>query len=450
MAETKTRSKSIGRDPSRSFKSLDSFKEYLGKGKKEQEKVKNTDDEQVDIALDCKIEKLSTLGELTSELDKKRIDGDNLDRIMKDLFKQYTDSKTIDDLVSERFLMINTMRNNKDLGPPANLKSTNKKIDLDRMTKLQRLFGNVPVFKNNTDFTIRELLNGLNAITENLGFDMTETEYELILNQKLSPRIKNAVRGYKHDSLKGLIANLLNIYDCSESHHEAFSAIVNQKSKFSNLHDFTEETLRLLSLSRKNSDQQSQLFVHSVQHILPKRVFEKLLEFLDSYEIIHKGKYPELPTLVDFIYKFKSEVDAHMAKNYKGPKYNFAQTNESEDEDETSGNNSFPSQKCSICNKNNHSTEKCFKTKQCNNCNSMGHIERYCNREKKCSKCNKSGHTVTTCFIRCRLCNSPAHGAVNCNIYPGIEPAQIACTNCSKSLFIKLYHPTNKCKIQKN
>ena len=40
MAETKTRSKSIGRDPSRSFKSLDSFKEYLGKGKKEQEKVK--------------------------------------------------------------------------------------------------------------------------------------------------------------------------------------------------------------------------------------------------------------------------------------------------------------------------------------------------------------------------------------------------------------------------
>ena len=117
---------------------------------------------------------------------------------MKDLFKQYTDSKTIDDLVSERFLMIDTMRNNKDLGPPANLKSTNKKIDLDRMTKLQRLFGNIPVFKNDTDFTIRELLNGLNAITENLGFDMTETEYELILNQKLSPRIKNAVRGYKH------------------------------------------------------------------------------------------------------------------------------------------------------------------------------------------------------------------------------------------------------------
>ena len=51
------------------------------------------------------------------------------------------------------------------------------------MNKLQRVFANIPVFKNDTDFTIRELLNGLNAITENLGFDMTETEYQLILNQ---------------------------------------------------------------------------------------------------------------------------------------------------------------------------------------------------------------------------------------------------------------------------
>ena len=107
---------------------------------------------------------------------------------------------------------------------------------------------------------------------------MTESEYELILNQKLSPRVKSAVHSsYKHENLKGLFANLLNLYDSSETRHEAFSAIVNQKNKFLNLHDFTEETLRLLSLSRKNSDQQSQLFIHSVENILPKRVYEKLI-----------------------------------------------------------------------------------------------------------------------------------------------------------------------------
>ena len=80
-----------------------------------------------------------------------------------------------------------------------------------------------------------------------------------------------------------------------------------------NLHDFTEEILRLLSLSRKNSDRQSQPFIDSVEYILPKRVLEKLLDFLDSYEIIHKGKYPELPTLVDFIYKYCQEIDAHIS-----------------------------------------------------------------------------------------------------------------------------------------
>ena len=171
----------------------------------------------------------------------------------------------------------------------------------------------------------------MNSVVENLGIELSENEFELILNQKLSPRIKTAIRGYKHENLKALFANLLNIYDSSETHHEAFSALVNQKSKFSNLHDFTEETLRLLSLSRKNSEQQSQLFVHSVENVVPKRVYEKLLEFLDSYELLHNGRYPELPILVDFVYKYRQEIDTFMSKNYKGHKFNFAQT-ESDDE----------------------------------------------------------------------------------------------------------------------
>lgn len=62
---------------------------------------------------------------------------------------------------------------------------------------------------------------------------------------------------------------------------------------------------------------------------------------MDWYEIIHQGKYPELPSLVDFIHKFRQDIDAHMAKNYKGLKYDFAQTNESDGENETGGNNSF-------------------------------------------------------------------------------------------------------------
>ena len=94
-------------------------------------------------------------------------------------------------------------------------------MDLEKVTKLQRIFSNIPIFSNEKNYTIRELLTGINNIVENLGIDFSESEYELILNQKLSPRVKSAVRGYKHDSLNALFTNLLNIYDSSENHHEA-------------------------------------------------------------------------------------------------------------------------------------------------------------------------------------------------------------------------------------
>ena len=450
MSDKKVRSKSIGREASTRFNSLDSFKaKVLKHVGKEHLNVDSDEEELVALdtaVVDCKLEKMNTLGELSSELDKKRIDGHNLDRIMKDLFEQYsTEKEKIDNMVSERFLMLNTCRSHKELEPPANLKTTNKTVDLDKLTKLQRVFQNIPIFANDKNYTVRELLNGLNGIVENLGFQISEAEYELILNQKLSPRVKNAVRGYKHENLKGLFTNLLNLYDCSETRHEAFSALVNQRNKFTNLHDFMEENLRLLSLSRKNSDQQSQLFVHSVEHILPKRILEKLLEFLDSYEMIHSGKFPELPVLVDFIYKFRQEIDGHMAKTYKSSKYNFVQTNESGDEEETKGDSQV-SKICGFCNKPGHSTEQCFKTKTCTRCNTQGHIERYCKKQRVCKKCGKTGHSVSNCFIRCRLCNSPLHGAVTCDVYYNTEPSQVECMKCANKLFIKLYHPANKCK----
>ena len=78
-------------------------------------------------------------------------------------------------------------------------------------------------------------------------------------------------------------------------------------------------------------------------------IFEKLLDFLDSYEVINQGEYPPLPKLVDFIYKFRTEIDAHVAKTYKGSKYNFAQTNASYDEIETGGNKQISRMTFPVC-----------------------------------------------------------------------------------------------------
>ena len=119
MSENKTRSKSIGRNPSQTFKSLDSFKAKFLKNANKDNLNSDSDEESVEKdseLVGCKLEKMATLGELTLELEKKKIDGENLDRIMRDLFKQYNnDMDTVDNVVSERFLMINACRTHKDL-----------------------------------------------------------------------------------------------------------------------------------------------------------------------------------------------------------------------------------------------------------------------------------------------------------------------------------------------
>ena len=72
---------------------------------------------------------------------------------MKDLFKKYnTDKDTVDDIVSERLIVLNTCRNHKDLATPASIKSSNKKV-----------FNKIPIFNNDKNFTICELLIGLHS-----------------------------------------------------------------------------------------------------------------------------------------------------------------------------------------------------------------------------------------------------------------------------------------------
>ena len=82
---------------------------------------------------------------------------------------------------------------------------------MEKITKLQRVFQNTPTFTNDKNYTLRELLIGLKSIVENLGFQISEAEYELILNQKLSPRVKSAVRGYKHENLKPFVTRLYRV-----------------------------------------------------------------------------------------------------------------------------------------------------------------------------------------------------------------------------------------------
>ena len=281
----RSRSKSGGQSPSRSE----------GKPEPMGEKVKSQEDEiMVENESDL-MDRLEILGDLTDNLDKKQIDGRELDKVVRSLFDKYQAEQS-PKFDSDSFFALNRCKNSCDIAPPQNLARNTKKIDLDRIAKIQRVFGQIPVFSNDDKYTIREFLTTMNTTAEHLGGEvgakLNEAEYGLILNSKLSPRVKTTISQYKSDNLAGLYSNLINLFDESEDKRTAFSQIVNGGKKFANLKGFTEEMLRLLSLSQKNNDAQSELFVHALENILPKRIFEKITDYSDNYTHMTGGKAP--------------------------------------------------------------------------------------------------------------------------------------------------------------
>ena len=431
----KPRSKSIGRSPSRTFSS--ERKEQLEEHNALE--LSNPDNPDNPSAVDdSKLERIEILSELTNELDKNKICGNNLDLIVKNLFDKYS-SENKSDTASQIFLNLNKCRDRVHISPPKNLSSTKKKIDIDRLSKYQRIFQNIPIFDNAQEFSIRDLLCNLNQICEGLGFEVNRNEFELLLNQKLSAKVKTAIRSYNVNNLEDFYNTLINMYDRDYTKREAFSALMNSKKSFITLKDFTEEVLKLLTLSQKDIEEQARIFIHACEQVIPPRIQEKLYDYVDSYESLNDGKHPLLPNIIDILYKYKVEIDAYLGKTGKrGNNFNMLQTTE-----DVSANQE---RYCTICEKSGHENANCFKTKTCQNCFKQGHIDKYCRSEKFCSSCNRKGHIATSCFTRCRLCNEQSHQSVQCPKYKGQEPSQEPCSKCLSTMFVKLYHPSSKCK----
>ena len=207
----KPRSKSIGRSPSRSFSS--ERKEQLEKLERHDAiDLSNEIDDNPSSVDDSKLERIEILSELTNELDKKQICGSNLDLIVRNIFDKYT-SENKSETASQIFLNLNKCRDRVHISPQKNLSSTKKKIDIDRLSKYQRIFQNIPIFDNAQEFSIRDLLCNLNQICEGLGFEVNRNEFELLLNQKLSAKVKTALRSYNVSNLEDFYNTLINIYD---------------------------------------------------------------------------------------------------------------------------------------------------------------------------------------------------------------------------------------------
>jgi len=107
----KPRSKSGGHTPSRSASELDLT---VGDNKRRQEEDLMLENE------DELVERLEILGSLTDNLDRKRIDGRELDKVVRSLFDKYQ-AEQGPRYDTERFIAIHSCKNSRDIEPPQGL-----------------------------------------------------------------------------------------------------------------------------------------------------------------------------------------------------------------------------------------------------------------------------------------------------------------------------------------
>ena len=95
----------------------------------------------------------------------------------------------------------------------------------------------------------------------------------------------------------------------SESRLSALSEIMKcTKNKFSSLRTYLEEILRLIGLSGKSKEQESQLLLFSMDLILPERVKWRLRDYTDQFESVHKT-YPPVPLIINFVHRYRTDID---------------------------------------------------------------------------------------------------------------------------------------------
>ena len=203
--------KRIGRS-----KSVDSNTERISKeGSQEFEPESFTDAE----------DRIRALGNVTDNLSKKEVSGEVLDDAIKALFDKYTQDRE-KDKVDTTQLLFGCKVNHGILPPEKCLSKSSKRTDLDRFTKLQRIFNSIAVFTNTDKYTVRDFLESMNSLVESLEFQVSEKEFEILLMGRLAPNIRSVMNLHRTDSLESLYANLLNLYDQSESRLSAFGAML--------------------------------------------------------------------------------------------------------------------------------------------------------------------------------------------------------------------------------
>ena len=65
--------------------------------------------------------------------------------------------------------------------------------------------------------------------------------------------------------------------------------------------------------------------------MIPTRIFEKIVDYVDTFESLNEGKHPLLPNIIDILYKHKIEIDAYLGKPHKSKANTFNMLHTTED-----------------------------------------------------------------------------------------------------------------------
>ena len=160
----------------------------------------------------------------------------------------------------------------------------------------------------------------------------------------------------------------------SESRLSALSEIMKcTKNKFSSLRTYLEEILRLIGLSGKSKEQESQLLLFSMDLILPERVKWRLRDYTDQFESVHKT-YPPVPLIINFVHRYRTDIDQELLKKGKERVYNMIEAVEPDRVDRQDKERLV----CTEYSRSSHNADSCYRLARCSKCSKIGHTEKVC------------------------------------------------------------------------
>ena len=365
---------------------------------------------------------------------------ETFDKKVKDLIATYLDSANRD--------KENVCELRDGATAPTNFNTMDIKPSLDRVSKIARLFSHVPDYKGESSDCIRDFLNNLTRVQQEVAGAITEREFCHILISKLNAKLRHCVESQCKDKTAKSLYNFLSLLlDRSENRRQALTNLIKPKRKYSSLTDFLQESLRLLALTKVDEATKASHLLHALQEIVPPSIYENLLEYVENKEA--KNQEFSVLDLIKLLRKNQETIDNLLSSRTRG-RVNLVNKEENKKEDED----------CWKCNQRGHSANNCKKDVQCGYCNMKNHREDQCfkkrgdrgfpKRNNVCERCRRPGHIAAACRsniqTRCRLCNSPAHASVNCTVYGGQEPVSQPCKKCETKYFIRLFHNESVCR----